>query len=97
MDHFLIQIYITELEFFFPPSSITLFAFSSILDEFDFGSELFKDILLEASHFDTQTTLPSDEEIVANAQKSIAAVKEAYHPIKQKVPFRAIQQVASIL
>lgn len=85
VDQLLVTLYTTELEFYFSPSAITLYAFYSVLCAYSYGPDLFKEVIELACHFDADLKLPSEEEVVAKVLQTVEEVKQSYSIIEATV------------
>lgn len=85
VDALLIQLYVTELEFFFPPSSVLLFAYYSVLKEYAFGEEFFKELFSEVCHLDADMKVSSEEEALDKVMKSVQEVSKMVRLIEHRV------------
>ena len=85
VDHFLIKVYTTDLEFLFSPALLTLFVYYYILTTYPNGEDLFKDLIDTAYHRDSEMNLPAIEDSYQKVIHSIKEIETLYNQTIQKV------------
>ena len=85
VDHFLIKVYTTDLEFLFSPALLTLFVYYYILTTYPNGEDLFKDLIDTAYHRDSEMNLPAIEDSYKKVIHSIKEIETLYNQTIQKV------------
>lgn len=84
-DQLLISVYTTEIEFFFTPSAITLYVYSTVLSSYPFGEELFKEIIETTCQIDPDLKVTYDNAVSEKVMNSIQEVRTVYNRIKERV------------
>lgn len=84
-DQLLVNVYTTEIEFFFTPSAITLYVYSTVLSDYPFGEEAFKEIVESSCHIDTDLKVAYDNRVSEKVMNSIQEVGTVYKRINERV------------
>lgn len=85
VDQLLVNVYTTEIEFFFTPSAITLYVYSTVLSDYPFGEEVFKEIVDSSCHIDTDIKVAYDSKVSERLMNSIQEVGTVYTRINERV------------